>query len=53
MLQQCLIDLRNGYRQLKLNPGFAALAIATLALGMGANTALFSVVYAILIKPLP
>ena len=53
MLQHFLSDMRYGFRQLRLNPGFAALAIATLALGIGANTALFSVVHAILIKPLP
>jgi putative ABC transport system permease protein len=48
-----LSDLRHGFRQLRINPGFAALAILTLALGIGANTALFSAVHAILIKPLP
>jgi predicted permease len=53
MFQYLLADMRLGSRQLWLNPGFAALAIATLALGIGANTALFSVVYAILFKSLP
>jgi len=53
MLRHFISDMRHGFRQLRLNPGFAALAIATLALGIGANTALFSVVHAILIKPLP
>ena len=53
MLSQFLADLKHGFRQLSLNRGFAALAIATLALGVGANTALFSVVHAILLKPLP
>ena len=46
-------QIRIAFRQLWLNPGFAALAITTLALGIGANTALFTVVHAILIKPLP
>jgi putative ABC transport system permease protein len=48
-----LADLHYGFRQLRLNPGFAALAIVTLALGIGANTVLFSVVRNVLLKPLP
>ena len=53
MLPAILSDLRLAFRSMRRQPGFAAVIVGTLAIGIGANTAMFSLVHAALLRPLP
>src|SRR6186997_885797 len=53
MMRALLDDVRLAWRRLRQQPGFTAVAVLTLALGLGANTAIFTLIYPVMIRPLP